>query len=121
MKPIRILLVDDEEPVRRGLRMRLGLEPDFEVVGEATDGSNALEAARMLNPDVVLMDIRMAIENGLSATFDLHQHLPGMRVIMVSMQDDAATRQMARHAGADAFVAKHQDSDQLIAAIRGAA
>jgi DNA-binding NarL/FixJ family response regulator len=74
--------------------------------------------ARELAPDVVLMDVSMAEMNGLSATDELHRVAPGVRVIMLTMMDDAPTRLMARTAGAAEFVGKHQPDETLLAAIR---
>jgi DNA-binding NarL/FixJ family response regulator len=118
--PIRVMLVDDEPNVRRGLTMRLGLEPDIEVVGEAADGSEALALAQRLQPDVVLMDVEMRDANGLEAAYELHMAAPQALVIMLSMHDDAATKLMARTAGAIAFVSKHEASERLLPTIRAA-
>lgn len=122
MQPaIRILLVDDQREVRRGLRMRLELEPDLSVVGEAADGAEAVEAARAVLPDVVIMDVEMAKLNGLAATHELHEAYGPAAVVMLSMHDDATTRLIARTAGAVSFVGKHECDERLIDAIRLAA
>jgi DNA-binding NarL/FixJ family response regulator len=118
---IRILLVDDEAAVRQGLCMRLALEPDIEVVGEAEHGALALELARTLAPDIVLMDVQMAVMNGLSAAAELHDALPDTSVIMLTMHDDDKTRLMARFAGAGALVGKSQSDEALISTIRSIA
>jgi two-component system response regulator NreC len=118
MKTIRVLLVDDESHVRNALTMRLALEPDIDVVGAAPSGAEGIDMARELTPDVVLMDVSMAEMNGLSATDELHRVVPGVRVVMLTMMDDAPTRLMARYAGASAFVGKHQPDETLLAAIR---
>ena len=116
---IRVLLADDETMVRRGLRMRLELEPDVEVVGEARDGSQALAEAKTLRPDAVLMDVRMPVMDGVEATVALRRALPGCAVIVLSIYDDAATRSRVRSAGAT-FVPKHRAEEELLAAIRRA-
>ncbi len=118
---IRLLLVDDEPAVRKGLHMRLAAEPDFEVVGEAGDGETAVTLAQTLHPDVILMDIAMPAKNGITATEELHAMLPQIAVIMLSMYDDAATQERAERAGAAAFVPKRVPSDMLMAMIRQAA
>ncbi len=121
MKPIQVLLVDDEPSILRGLRMRLGLEPDIDVVGEAPDGSAAVDMASRLNPDVVLMDLNMPVMDGLAATRELATRVPGSAVVILSMHDDHATMDRARDAGAVAFVAKQRIDGSLLAAIRKAA
>jgi DNA-binding NarL/FixJ family response regulator len=118
---IKLLLVDDEPSVRRGLRMRLELEPDVEVVGEAGDGSQAVALASSLDPQVVVMDVEMPVMNGIEATNEITSRLPGVAIVMLSMHDDAATVGRARQAGAAAFVAKRRMDDGLIEAIRSAA
>jgi len=118
---ITLLLVDDEASVRRGLRMRLELEPDVEVIGEAADGANAVRLAESLVPTVVVMDVEMPVLNGIDATSEIAMRSPGVAVVVLSMHDDAATLRRAHDAGASAFVAKHRMDDGLIAAIRGAA
>jgi DNA-binding NarL/FixJ family response regulator len=121
MERIRLLLVDDEPSVRRGLRMRLELEADVEVIGEAADGAAAVEMTAQLGPTVVLMDIQMPVLNGILATRQITQESPASAVIVLSMHDDAATIGQARDAGASEFIAKHSMDDTLITAIRRAA
>jgi two-component system nitrate/nitrite response regulator NarL len=121
MKPIQVLLVDDEPTVLRGLRMRLGLEADISVVGEASDGSAAVDLASLLAPDVVLMDVSMPVMDGIEATREMALKVPGAAVVILSMHDDSGTAARAREAGAVAFVAKQRIDDGLLAAIRGAA
>jgi DNA-binding NarL/FixJ family response regulator len=118
---IRILLVDDQREVRRGLSMRLSLEPDFRVVGEAADGEAALATVEAEAPDVVVMDVEMPGMGGVAATSRLRTCAPATAVVMLSLYDDAATRAQARSAGACAFVAKHQMDRDLLDAIRQAA
>jgi DNA-binding NarL/FixJ family response regulator len=121
MNTISILLVDDEPTIRRGLRMRLELEPDLTVVGEAGNGVAALDSARALAPAVVLMDVEMPLMDGIETTKVLREQLPGTAVVVLSMHDDAGTQSRAREAGAAAFVAKHSIDRALLDAIRGAA
>jgi DNA-binding NarL/FixJ family response regulator len=121
MNQIRLFLVDDEQRVRQGLRMRLGMELDMSVVGEAADGRSALDGVRQIQPDVVLMDVHLPGMDGVAATALMREAAPGCAVVMLSMQDDADTRARARAAGAVAFVAKHELERALTAAIRSAA
>ena len=118
---IRVLLVDDQPTVRQGLRMRLALEPDVSVVGEADDGEAALKLATDLRPDVVVMDLVMPGMDGLAATAALHGLAPGSAVVVLSLYDDAAMRQRALDAGAVGFVGKCEAAEALPAAIRHAA
>jgi DNA-binding NarL/FixJ family response regulator len=118
-RPIRVLLVDDEAAVRRGLRMQLQLEDDIEVVGEAWDGESALNLARVLSPDVIVMDIRMKPMDGITATERLCCNQPAPAVVIVTIQDDLETRARAVAAGARSFIPK-QESQHLVAAIRAA-
>jgi DNA-binding NarL/FixJ family response regulator len=121
MKPIRLLLVDDQPAVRRGLRMRFALELDLEVVGEAGDPTEAISLAQTLRPDVVLMDVDMSGIDGILTIAMLRQVAPHSTVVIFTLRDDAATQEQARAAGAEAFVAKHRTEELLLAAIRGVA
>jgi DNA-binding NarL/FixJ family response regulator len=118
---IRVLLVDDQAVVRRALRGRFHLEPDLEVVGEASTGSEALMLAQTLTPDVVLMDIKMPDMDGIEATAVLRKAVPQSAVVILSISDDAQTRGRAQTAGAVAFVEKRGATDALLSAIRQAA
>jgi DNA-binding NarL/FixJ family response regulator len=119
---IRILLADDERLVRAGFRMILKAESDLEVVGEAADGLEAIEAARRARPDVVLMDIRMPNLDGLEATRRmLGVGDPRPRVIVLTTFDLDEYVYKALHAGASGFLLKDAPEDQLVAAIRVAA
>jgi DNA-binding NarL/FixJ family response regulator len=120
MKLIYVLLVDDEPEVLRGLRMRLGLEDDICVIGEAVDGANAVELASILAPDVVVMDVNLPVVDGISATRQITTRAPQSSVVILSMQDDQHTIKQALAAGATAFVAKQQPDRDLLRAIRGA-
>jgi DNA-binding NarL/FixJ family response regulator len=118
---IRVLLVDDQAVVRRALRVRFHLEPDLEVVGEASSGREALTLAQALTPDVVLMDVEMPEMDGIEATSALLRAVPQSAVVILSIYDDAQTRTRAQAAGAVAFVEKRGATDSLLAAIRLAA
>jgi DNA-binding NarL/FixJ family response regulator len=121
VKAIRILLVDDQSSVRRGLAMRLQLESDITVVGEAEDGIAAVEAAQTLRPDVLVMDYEMPGMDGIQAAKTLADLGLESRVVMLSIHDNPSVKQAAAGAGVHAFVAKHQPSEALLAAIRSAA
>jgi len=116
--PIRLLLVDSQLAVRKGLGMRFALEEDLEVVGEAGDGAEAISLARTLHPDVILIDID--IPGGIALTEALRSSSPRSAVVILTLHDDAATRERATEAGVVAFVTKHQTEEALLAAIRGA-
>ena len=119
--PIHVLLVDDQPAVRRGLRLRLGLEPDLRVIGDAQDGQEALELAGALSPHVVVMDVAMPGLDGLMAASALRSVAPHSRVVILTLHDDLATRRRATSVGVSAFVAKHEPPEVLVAAIRQAA
>jgi DNA-binding NarL/FixJ family response regulator len=119
---IRVLLADDERLVRAGFRMILKAESDIEVVGEAADGIEAVEEARKLGPDVVLMDIRMPTLDGLEATRRLlggHDRRPHVIVLTTFDRDEYVYE--ALRAGASGFLLKDAPEDRLVAAIRIAA
>lgn len=120
VRKVRVLLVDDQEPVRRGLKMRLEVEPDLEVVGEAADGREVVEAVLELAPDVVLMDLAMRVVDGIAATAALRAAAPRVAVVMLSLHDDAETRERALEAGAAGFVGKHEAERKLVEEIRRA-
>ena len=116
-----VLLVDDQVSVRRGLRMRLALEPDLSIVGEAPDGATAIQLVAALRPDVVLMDIEMPGMDGITAAAALRAVAPECAVVMLSLHGDRATRARAEAAGAVAFVEKQAAEPVLLTAIRAAA
>ena len=118
---IRVLLVDDQPAVRRGLLMRLRLEPDMQIVGEASTGREALALAQTLTPDVVLLDIEMPVMGGIEATTALRAVVPQSAVVILSIHTDRQTRMRAQAAGAVAFVEKRGTTEILLAAIRQAA
>jgi len=118
---IKVLLVDDQPSVRQGLKMRLALEPDLTVAGEASNGVEALELTQSLTPDVVVMDVEMPEMDGITATERLREMSPHVTVVMLSLHGDAATRAQAYAAGAAAFVEKQGAVEILLAEIRRAA
>ena len=117
---IRVLIVDDHTVVRQGLRMFLGLEPEFEIVGEARDGAEALQMVRSLEPDVVLMDILMPGMDGIQATEEIKKENPQVEVIALTSVLDDATVISAIRAGAIGYLLKDTEADELIGAIKAA-
>ena len=119
--PIRLLLVDDEARVRRGLRMCMDGEPDFEVVGEAEEGGAAIALASALHPDIVVLDLRMRGMGGMEAAGELASARPATCVVILSLQDDVKTRAEAMASGAAAFVGKQEGIARLFEVIRDVA
>ncbi|WP_214467237.1 response regulator [Microbacterium flavescens] len=117
---IRVLLVDDEKLIRLGFRLVLEAEPDLEVVGEASDGADAIEAVRMLRPDVVLMDVRMPRMDGIEATRQLVAQHPSLRIVVLTTFDLDEYAFAALRAGASGFLLKDAHPHELTAAIRAA-
>ena len=113
----RILIVDDHEVVRRGIRTLLSARSDWEICGEAADGQEAIEKAKALHPEVVLMDIFMPRMNGLDATRLLHLEIPNSKVIIVSQNDPRIVREQAHAIGAAAFVVKSDLAEKLVTTI----
>ena len=118
---IRIVLVDDQPSIRQGLRMWLSLEPDMTVVGEASNGREAMTLVQRLAPDVVLMDVEMPEMDGIQAATAMRVSTPQSAVVMLSIHDDGATRARAHASGAAAFVTKNGAFEVLVATIRQAA
>ena len=119
-KPIRVLIVDDHAVVRQGLRMFLSPEVGFEVVGEAADGPAAIEQARALHPDIVLMDLLLPGMSGIEATAAIRAELPDVEVVVLtSVVDDAAIVHTVR-AGAVGYLLKEASGDELRGALRAA-
>jgi len=118
---IKILLVDDQPLFREGLRTVLSLHSDFEVVGEAANGSEAIRLTRSLLPSVVLMDLQMPILDGVSATRRLHEEQPSCRVIVLTTFDDDEMVFDGLRAGAVGYLLKDVPSEKLAEAIRAAA
>lgn len=118
MKKIRILLADDHNVMRRGLRMLLESEPDFEVVAEAADGQKAVDLAVEQRPDVVVLDISMPHMSGTEAAKRIDEALPGTAIVMLSMHSDEGYVLRALDAGAKGYLVKSSAEGDLIDAIR---
>jgi len=121
MNRIKILLVDDQPLFREGLRTMLSVHPDFEVVGEAGNGVEAIKLARSLLPLVVLMDLQMPVLDGVEATRRLHEEQPDCRVIVLTTFDDDELVFDGLRAGAVGYLLKDAPSAKLAEAIRVAA
>src|SRR5215831_3718642 len=121
VEPIRVLVVDDHALFRRGLEMVLAQETDIEVVGEAGDGSEAVEQAADLLPDVVLMDVRMPRRSGIEACSAIKELAPSARIIMLTMSDDEADLYEAIKAGASGYLLKEISIEEVATAIRAVA
>jgi DNA-binding NarL/FixJ family response regulator len=118
---ISVLIVDDQDLVREGLRMLLEAEPDLAVAGEAADGGQALAQARLLDPDVILMDVRMPGMNGIEATSRLVQAGSRARILMLTTFNLDEYVYHALKAGASGFLLKHARRDQLTGGVRAVA
>jgi DNA-binding NarL/FixJ family response regulator len=117
-EPIRILLVDDQRLMREGLRILLEMEPDLEIVGEAGDGAAALAAYEELQPDVVLMDVRMPSMDGVEATWRLREGWPGARIVILTTFDDDEYVFEGLRAGARGYLLKDVSGADLAEAVR---
>lgn len=117
---IRIVIADDHAVVRQGLRMLLSLDPELDIVGEAANGQQALQAAHELHPDVVLMDLMMPVMDGIEAIGRVRKELPETEVVaLTSVLEDTAVIGAIR-AGAIGYLLKDSGSDELVRAIKAA-
>jgi DNA-binding NarL/FixJ family response regulator len=118
---LRLLLVDDHALFREGLISLLSYQDDFTVVGEAEDSKSALEQARTLQPDIVLMDVELPGEDGVTATQRLKLEMPAVTVVMLTVHDDSQTLFEAIKAGAQGYLVKNVRSRELLEQLRGLA
>lgn len=116
--PIRVVLADDHTLFRQGLRRIFELENGFQILGEATDGSQVVSLAGELQPDVVIMDINMPEKNGVEATKHIKDMYPGIKVLILSIHDDEAYIFETIRAGANGYLLKDVESEVLVEAVR---
>lgn len=121
MSPLRILIVDDHELIRDGLRSRLEAHDAWEVCGEAVNGREAIELARMLQPNVVVLDVSMPDLNGIEAARRIRKECPGAEILILTMQQSEGLVRDALAAGARGFILKTDTSRLLIAAVEALA
>lgn len=114
----RVLVVDDAANLRELLTLLLEIEDDFEVVGTASDGQQAIEAAQSLRPDVILLDLAMPVMDGLQALPALRECVPGARIVIFSGFEHQALADEALEAGADAYIEKGTSVTQLVHQLR---
>lgn len=115
---VKIVIADDHQLLREGVKRILNMEKDFEVVGECGDGIQVVELCNSLRPDVVLMDINMPIENGVVATERLKEFFPEIKVIILSIHDDETYVFETLRKGASGYLLKDMEAESLINAIR---
>jgi DNA-binding NarL/FixJ family response regulator len=115
---ISILLVDDQNLIRQGLKALLELEPDLKVIGEAENGQIAIECVAALQPNVVLMDIRMPVMDGVTATKEICQQFPNVHILVLTTFDDDTYVAAAIKYGAKGYLLKDTPSEEIAAAIR---
>ncbi|MNO31938.1 Transcriptional regulatory protein DegU [compost metagenome] len=115
---IKVLLADDHQLFREGLKRILNMEDDIEVVGECSDGTQVLESCHMYKPEIVLMDINMPLLNGVDATAELREALPEVKVIILSIHDDESYVFETLRKGATGYLLKDMEAESLINAIR---
>jgi len=119
IRTIRVVLVDDHPTVRRELSTFLRGFADIDVVGEAADGRGAIELARSLAPDVMVMDVFMPVMNGIDATRAIRSENPEVRIVGMSMYDEAELGESVRLSGATTYVCKAASPELLLEAVRG--
>ena len=115
---IRIVIAEDQAPVRRGAALLLSMESDMEVVGQACNGVEAVELTRLLHPDIVLMDLHMPLKGGVLATREIRRALPQTQVLVLTTLDDDETVFEAVRAGAHAYLLKDAAESELLETIR---
>lgn len=118
MKCLRVLIVDDDALIRDGLKILIGLENDFTVVGTASNGQEAYEVCQGEKPDLVLMDIRMPVMDGVLGTKLIKDHFPEIKVVILTTFKDDEYITEAVKSGAEGYILKNQSSDSIIESLR---
>jgi DNA-binding NarL/FixJ family response regulator len=118
---VRVVIVDDHTMLRTGLRMLLSSQPDITVVGEAADSATAVELARTMSPDVMTLDLAMPEVGGLATLERMRKECPAVRVLALTMHDDAAYLKAVVAAGGAGYVTKTADESEVLAAVRAIA
>jgi DNA-binding NarL/FixJ family response regulator len=118
---IRLLIADDQDIFRQGLATMLSIEADFEIVGHATNGQEAIAAAKALQPQVILMDVRMPICDGVQATREIYQYYPWMRILVLTTFDDDEYILQSLQSGALGYLLKRAPIAEIAVAIRSVA
>ncbi|MBI3162024.1 MAG: response regulator transcription factor [Chloroflexi bacterium] len=116
---MKILLCDDQAVIRDGLEMLLNLEKDFQIIGSAQDGAEAVELAAQKQPDLILMDLKMPIMNGIEATREIHAKFPNIKILVLTTYDDDEWVFDAIRAGASGYLLKDTPRQKIVEAIRG--
>jgi DNA-binding NarL/FixJ family response regulator len=114
----RILLVDDHEVMRRGIRALLSGDPGWDIAAEAQDGREAVEKVQELHPDLVVLDLTMPVMNGLEAAKEIRKIAPATKILIFSMHESPQITREAREAGADAFLSKSAMAEELPLLVR---
>ena len=114
----RILIVDDHEMLRRGIRSTLQKEPDLEICGEAVDGQDAINQVMALNPDLVILDINLPVLNGLVAIRQILRHRPETKILVFTVHDSEQTAKEVRATGAHGYLPKGQEGEDLLHVVK---
>ncbi|WP_260261826.1 response regulator transcription factor [Vibrio intestinalis] len=117
-EPIKVVIVDDHQVVLEGFKARLSLEDDINVIGTASNGVEAVEVIKSLNPDVVLMDVSMPVMNGIDATKVVKQERPDVKVLMLTMHDNREYIMKVMQSGAVGYMLKEISADKMVQAIK---
>ncbi len=118
---LRVLVADDHDLYRRGMQVVIGLEDDIEIIAEARNGAEVIELAIDLAPDVILMDVRMPVVDGIAACRRVKTEVPSTKILMLTMSDDELDLFEAVRAGASGYLLKDQPAEQVAAALRAVA